>query len=214
LAGLASELAFVWNVNAPQPATNMRPLSLTATPVPDQLPIPLVSLVVGALAAASATITLVSPAPTAAADLNTSTQNIVWHTLNLCFAEAKAEKAWYKILCTSVKQCKGVLLLHHQRKLCIEALPPPVTQPWGLRQACSCCVDHQAAPPPRKQGYYAMRHRALPHARRSRQGLAWLFWGKWLVNGFILVTCCVPCAECIPAIKHRACLEKNKGREE
>jgi hypothetical protein len=45
--------------------------------------------------------------------------NPAWHTLNLRFAEAKAEKVWYKILCTSVKQCKGVLLLHHQRKLCI-----------------------------------------------------------------------------------------------
>ena len=45
--------------------------------------------------------------------------NAAWHTLNLRFAEAKAEKVWYKMLCTSVKQCKGVLLLHHQRKLCI-----------------------------------------------------------------------------------------------
>ena len=45
--------------------------------------------------------------------------NAAWHSLNLRFAEAKAEVAWSKMLCPSVKQCKGVLLLHHQRKLCI-----------------------------------------------------------------------------------------------
>jgi len=45
--------------------------------------------------------------------------NEAWHSLNRKMVDLRAERVWSKMLFPSMKQCKGVLLVHHQRSLCV-----------------------------------------------------------------------------------------------